>query len=349
MSNGSNVDEFYVPAEDLGDESKLDEDINQQNQFFVHQQQHAQHILQQQLQLEHQHQQQLFQQQHHAQIELNQHQHQHIVYPNQHMQSQDQGQDQCNHMELNMHMMFPGQSRPLIDANPTMDIFDATKKKRYKQQGAPLDDRNSTENPFEIPLMEEEESRETINNRTEIANNGSTIVRVGKMSRSSKAYTHSNSNDISENTATEGVAVADLPWDTHYSALLIYLEKYGHCNVPQKAVFDCVLPGAGPAGTDLTYGGKLGRWLDLQRRMKKGRRGTGKLTPEREALLQALVDQGKCYKNVFYLVLHNCSKSANNFCRAFALGCFGWQSFCCIEESWGLELAQTLRRLAEIL
>lgn len=48
----------------------------------------------------------------------------------------------------------------------------------------------------------------------------------------------------------------------------------------------------GPDGCDLLYTGKLARWLDTQRRLKRGTHGSERLTPEREALLQGLVDQG---------------------------------------------------------
>jgi hypothetical protein len=49
----------------------------------------------------------------------------------------------------------------------------------------------------------------------------------------------------------------------------------------------------GENGSDYAYSGKLGRWVSDQRRMKKGTHGNAKLTPDREALLQKLVDQGK--------------------------------------------------------
>lgn len=48
----------------------------------------------------------------------------------------------------------------------------------------------------------------------------------------------------------------------------------------------------GDDGSDLHYEGKLGRWLQDQRRMKKGTRGSKRLTAEREEKLQELVDQG---------------------------------------------------------
>ena len=41
------------------------------------------------------------------------------------------------------------------------------------------------------------------------------------------------------------------------------------------------------------YKGNLGMWLASQRTAKKGQNNK-KLAPEREALLQKLVDEGKC-------------------------------------------------------
>lgn len=49
----------------------------------------------------------------------------------------------------------------------------------------------------------------------------------------------------------------------------------------------------GEDGSDVHYHGRLGRWLDNQRTAKRGTRGNKRLTVEREALLQELVDAGK--------------------------------------------------------
>ena len=74
--------------------------------------------------------------------------------------------------------------------------------------------------------------------------------------------------------------------------MLEYYKEYGTCNVPQKAVYECDLEGLDEDGCLYHYVGNLGRWLNRQRSAKKGK-GTYKQTPEREALLQKLVDQGK--------------------------------------------------------
>ena len=85
-----------------------------------------------------------------------------------------------------------------------------------------------------------------------------------------------------------------LGWNANYAALLEYYKKHGTCNVPCKAVYECDLEGLGEEdGGVYHYVGNLGFWLDRQRKAKKGK-GTYKQTPEREALLQKLVDEGKC-------------------------------------------------------
>ena len=83
-----------------------------------------------------------------------------------------------------------------------------------------------------------------------------------------------------------------MAWSRHYAALLKYGEEHGDCNVPQKTVYECVLPGLGEGGTDYEYKGRLGQWLTVQRGSHRGT-SKQKLTPKREALLQALVDRGK--------------------------------------------------------
>ena len=73
-------------------------------------------------------------------------------------------------------------------------------------------------------------------------------------------------------------------------------KKHGTCNVPYNAVYECDLEGLGENGCMYHYVGNLGAWLSTQRSAKKGK-GSYKQTPEREALLQKLVDDGKylCY------------------------------------------------------
>ena len=77
-------------------------------------------------------------------------------------------------------------------------------------------------------------------------------------------------------------------WQRHYFALLEFIKLKGHANVPQKASFECDVPGKD--GRIERYNEKLGRWLDNQRQFKKG--NGGKLSKERESLLQQLVDDG---------------------------------------------------------
>lgn len=82
----------------------------------------------------------------------------------------------------------------------------------------------------------------------------------------------------------------DLVWPKHYAALLEYGREFGHCNVRQKETYQCVLPGLGRNGADYTYDGKLGRWLANQRRFNRTQEHIG---PQRTALLQSLVNEGK--------------------------------------------------------
>ena len=79
-------------------------------------------------------------------------------------------------------------------------------------------------------------------------------------------------------------------WPINYAALLQYRQQYGHCHVSQSFNYECILPGLGENGEDLKYTGNLGRWLMTQRQSKKGQRNL--MSPEREALLQKLQDEG---------------------------------------------------------
>jgi hypothetical protein len=78
-----------------------------------------------------------------------------------------------------------------------------------------------------------------------------------------------------------------IDWEFHYAALLMYGGKFGHCNIPSTATFKCYI------SDDYEYKGKLGQWLSMQRKMKKGIAGVAVLSPRCESLLQALVDQGR--------------------------------------------------------
>jgi hypothetical protein len=69
-------------------------------------------------------------------------------------------------------------------------------------------------------------------------------------------------------------------WNDWYRDLLEYGSIHGHCNVPSTVE----LPG----------GRKLGWWLTNQRRNKK----SGKLRPDRQEILQKLVDMGQLRWNV---------------------------------------------------
>jgi hypothetical protein len=85
----------------------------------------------------------------------------------------------------------------------------------------------------------------------------------------------------------------DFNWQKQYAALVEYGKEHGNCNIPVMASYECELPGYGPNGESLHYKGRLGKWLTTQRQSKKG--NGYKLTIEREALLQKLVDEGKIF------------------------------------------------------
>ena len=108
-----------------------------------------------------------------------------------------------------------------------------------------------------------------------------------------------------DNIAEKSKKRVEEDWPIHYAALLEYYKEYSHCNVPQKFTYECDLQDIAididtinseeaAAGNTNTYHyqGGLGRWLHTQRQAKKGA-GTSKITPEHEAQLQILVDEGK--------------------------------------------------------
>ena len=71
-----------------------------------------------------------------------------------------------------------------------------------------------------------------------------------------------------------------------------YAQQHGHCKVPRNLVYSCdILESDEPPSSEIVhYRGNLGRWLDDQRKAKKGRRTH--LSPEKEELLQELVNEG---------------------------------------------------------
>ena len=77
-------------------------------------------------------------------------------------------------------------------------------------------------------------------------------------------------------------------WHVSYAALLEYCKEHGHCNIRQRDNYQCVLKGVGMNGSDYKYDGRLGVWLFTQRQTKKD----GKLSKDRDTLLQKLVDEG---------------------------------------------------------
>jgi hypothetical protein len=92
---------------------------------------------------------------------------------------------------------------------------------------------------------------------------------------------------------------SDISWPRNYAALIHYGEVHGTCNIPQRESYECILPGMGENGSDFHFKANLGAWLNNQRKKRKAL-GNNKLNPNREALMQSLVDQGiECIYYVF--------------------------------------------------
>lgn len=78
-------------------------------------------------------------------------------------------------------------------------------------------------------------------------------------------------------------------WNRYFAALSEYIKEYGQCNLPlTTSVYECTVPSTGRR-----FCGNLSVWLFSQRLAKRGLLGRAPLTPQREALLQTLADQGK--------------------------------------------------------
>jgi len=87
-------------------------------------------------------------------------------------------------------------------------------------------------------------------------------------------------------------------WHSHYAAILQYCKEHGHCNVPKGFSYECIIPDIGDDSPHGRYVGHLGSWLCYQRRLKK--KDKSALLPDREGLLQQLVDEGE-YTIVLYI------------------------------------------------
>lgn len=111
-------------------------------------------------------------------------------------------------------------------------------------------------------------------------------------------------NGIPRTSAT-GAGVTDMSdanWPKHYAALLEFVKERGHSNIPTQFMYTCDLLNAGSNGRSYHYRGDLGQWLALQRRAKAMRAAghNSGLLPEREALLQRLVDEGHLSWSSFF-------------------------------------------------
>ena len=90
-------------------------------------------------------------------------------------------------------------------------------------------------------------------------------------------------------------------WSHHYAALSEYYKEHGTCNIPQSHSYECDLPGMrDDVDNIIHYKANLGKWLTEQRQARKGQ-GCSKLSNEREAQLQILVDDGNIYIHLLYI------------------------------------------------
>ena len=89
-------------------------------------------------------------------------------------------------------------------------------------------------------------------------------------------------------TVTQSKIQGMAEWPLNYAALVHFAEEFGHCNLPQTRVYSCDLICVDGVNGHYHYEGRLGFWLHRQKQALK----IGKLSPEHEALLQKIVDEG---------------------------------------------------------
>lgn len=92
--------------------------------------------------------------------------------------------------------------------------------------------------------------------------------------------------DISRGKHTSQTSI---PWKDHYLALLEYAKLHGHCNVPKKDWFDCILQ-ATATSPIRRYHGQLGAWLLIQKSKLSGEIAAS--SADKYALLRQLVEEG---------------------------------------------------------
>jgi len=95
----------------------------------------------------------------------------------------------------------------------------------------------------------------------------------------------------------------DMEWPKCYAALIQYGQEFGTYNIPDKRFYRCEFENGD------VYEGKLGYWLSWQRSLKKGLNSGSSLRPDREALLQTLVETGN-----FYLLYFVCRLQMSDYC-----------------------------------
>ena len=98
----------------------------------------------------------------------------------------------------------------------------------------------------------------------------------------------------------------ELDWNRNYAALVSYGDEYGHCNIPFTDSYECIIQeNTANGGTSgYHYIGYLGKWLQNQRQAKMGVSSI-KLRPDRQALLEQLVQSEKLSWDAFYYKVHS--------------------------------------------
>ena len=92
----------------------------------------------------------------------------------------------------------------------------------------------------------------------------------------------------------------DETWQRNYDALLHYIYKHGNSDIPNKFIYECILPNNGNQnengdGEDSTfhYKSDLGSWLVAQKTVMKNT--VKPMPPARLEKLQKLIDEGNYY------------------------------------------------------
>ena len=98
-------------------------------------------------------------------------------------------------------------------------------------------------------------------------------------------------------------------WRLNYSALIEYYKIYNHTNIQKELIFVCSRSFATENNCEIGTRLDLGRWLEKQKRLILSQNPylRARLRPEREQLLQQLIDQGMYL--ILFIKINNYKKS----------------------------------------